>query len=227
MSIQLNPGFTGMIEVKNSKGISLYEKNCSSAQQVKEFVMTYSKSKPGWSLLRGAACPLRTNNAKDFAKDFFLPTFVNFSLKVNNVALKVFASIFAIGFDIITFPIRLITSGFRAIYNYYNPEKKHPLLSLIEGENEGASIKGDILSIRYGSEDVKFEEPTREDGHIFQYAQKSFERGTVRVALKRLPGVYKHQETGKSGSYTYYGIDGEWTLEGRSTSKLELSAFAC
>lgn len=50
----------------------------------------------------------RTHNWKVFAKDFFLPVFVNHVLKIKNAVYKVIAAIFAISLDLMTFPLRCV-----------------------------------------------------------------------------------------------------------------------
>lgn len=49
----------------------------------------------------------------DFAKDLFLPTFINRALKVDGLASKIFTSIGAIALDLFTFIPRLIATPFR------------------------------------------------------------------------------------------------------------------
>lgn len=56
--------------------------------------------------------PVRTNNLKNFSKDFFLPNVCNIARRASLIVLMVFAL-----FDIITFPIRVLTFLPRIIYN--------------------------------------------------------------------------------------------------------------
>jgi hypothetical protein len=225
MSLQLESGVTGKIEVQNSKGISIYEEPCFSIDEVVDFVKINGKSKPGWSVLQGAVCVLRTNNAKDFAVDFFLPTFVNYTLKINNVALKIFASIFAIVLDVITFPIRLVITPFRAIYNYRNPEEKHPLSSLIERGNKDVLNKENFVTICYEVVDVKINEPTDESAEDLYRARKELIKGSRRVVLKTLPGGIKTQVTGRIEKSIYISQDGDgdWVQENYSESEYAFS----
>ena len=227
MSVQLDQGFRAKIEIRNSEDNNIFEKAYFSPGEVEFFFKTYAKSKPGWSMIRGAICPLRTNNPKNFSKDLFLPTFVNFALKVNNVALKLFAAIFAIAFDIITFPVRLVVTPFRVIYNHLNPEKKHPLFSLIEDADKDGCNIGDVVTIHYKVEDVSMSDPVQEDGHRVQNARKYLAEGTIQIALKRLPGGIKSQVAGETESSTYIGMDGEWTREGYFKAEMKQLSFAC
>jgi hypothetical protein len=224
MTIQLNPGFSAKIEIKNLKGKNLYEKVYDSEKEVVNFLKTNAKSKPGWSLIKGVVCPLRTDHAKDFTKDFFLPTFVNFVLKINNIALKIFVSLLVIPFDLLTFPIRLVVTPFRAFYNQRHSEE-HPLL-LIKEKNK-ISSKEDIVIIHYKITDVKMSEPKIEEGHIFQNAKEIASTGTVRVALKRLPGGIKQKVSGEQVNRSYWRMDDQWKVTDslKSNSKYASLAF--
>lgn len=92
---------------------------------LKDFIVIYEKLKPGWSLLDGLVRPLRMDSWQHFAENFFLSTFVHYALKVNHVALKVIASIFAIALNVITLPIRFIMTPFYAYANYNYLEPAH------------------------------------------------------------------------------------------------------
>lgn len=224
MSIQLDPGFICKVEVKNSKGSILYNETCSLTEDIDNFINQYGKSKPGWSLIRGALLPLRTKNVRDFSKDFFLPTFVNFALKVNNIALKVLASIFAIAFDVITFPIRLLVTPVRAIYNYRKSDDKHPLISLIEQTNKNNSVNEDILTINYIKEEIELKKSNSECK--IPFAHKSSTKGVVRVALKRLPGGIKNKKEERTETVSYAKALGEWVEVARSSGGSKQTNFA-
>lgn len=68
------------------------------------------------SILKGCFIPLRTDSLKNLATDLFLPTLFNHALKINNIALKVIASIAAIILDLITLLPRTIATPFRVVY---------------------------------------------------------------------------------------------------------------
>lgn len=70
-AIQLTPGFTGYVEIKDSNESVLYRRNFNSDQDLKDFIVKYGKSKPGWSLLDGLVRPLRMDSWQHFAEDFF------------------------------------------------------------------------------------------------------------------------------------------------------------
>ncbi len=77
--------------------------------------------------------PVRTNTLQNFVDDFFLPTFVNHALKVQDTVGSVFAILGSLILDILTFPVRLVTVIPRAIFNANQSE--HPLLTYLKKEN--------------------------------------------------------------------------------------------
>lgn len=87
--------------------------------------------------------PVRTNNLKNFAKDFFLPTVINQALRVNHAVGKYFALFFATLLDLATFPVRLVTAAPRWVNNpakqqspFYQFLKKQQVdPKLLEGES--------------------------------------------------------------------------------------------
>ncbi len=212
MSIHLTPGYTRKIEVKTSKGITIYEKTCSNAEELEQFVKTYSKSKPGWSWLTALACPLRTNNAKGFLQDLFFPTLITETRKTSNVAFKIFVSLFAIVLDVITFPVRLIAAPFRAIYNHQNQEKMHPLTALLK--SEGTSIDEDVVTIYCKKKGVKIVNSPEYD-KCLKRAFKDSAEGTVTVALRRFIGGLEADDYVKIKSLTYICSvnDEDWVEE--------------
>lgn len=189
MNVQLTPGFQGNIKIVNSENRTLYEENYDSNQEVTDFINTNGPSKPGWSVLKSAVCPCRTDNVKGFMEDVFLPTFVNFALKIDNHALKVIGSITAIVFDLLTLPIRLVVTPFRVIYNRCNPEEKHPLRALIEENGEQLSNEEDFLTIHCKTIEVIEEEEGEEAHPGLRRRSRTCMEITVRVALKTLPGT--------------------------------------
>lgn len=82
--------------------------------RVKEYI---GRSRSTINVLCATLKPIRTNNCKNFAKDFFLPTVVNHAIKIDNLSVKIFALPVAFLLDVVTFPIRLVTCVPRAISN--------------------------------------------------------------------------------------------------------------
>ncbi|CDR34921.1 hypothetical protein [Criblamydia sequanensis] len=78
------------------------------------------------SLLPATLTPVRTNNLSNFSKDFFLPTTLNHAVNTQGTFKKVMAVAGAILLDLLTLPIRLVTSAPRALCNavFQNPLRK-------------------------------------------------------------------------------------------------------
>jgi len=184
MSISLKPVSSISVVIENeSNKERLLVKKFSSVEEYYSFIDKYGKSVSSYSLLKSTLIPLRTDNWKDFAKDIFLPTFVNHALRINNFVLRIFASIFALTLDVITFIPRVIVSPFRAIYNHKNHKNKikHPLISLIENNPHSAeSIKSGIVKLRVKFQDIK----TFNEGKM---AHQFKVEGYMTVAIKALP----------------------------------------
>jgi hypothetical protein len=70
--------------------------------------------------------PIRMNNVKNFCTDFFLPTFFNHALTINNIVIKIICSITCCLLDICTLPIRVFTLIPRYFDNPVNCKEKHP-----------------------------------------------------------------------------------------------------
>lgn len=182
MPVNLTPGFRANIQIQDAQNQTLFEKDVNSSDEVKEFVNKYGKSKEGWGLFHSTVMPLRTDNFKDFAIDLFLPTFVHFAQKINNFAQKLFASVCAIAFDLLTFPVRLLTAPFRIHYNYKHPEEEHPMMQLIPATKES------VVTLCTKEENVEIDLIRRGNGVIEQNAKRTAISEKIRVALKTLPG---------------------------------------
>ncbi len=230
MSINLVAGFQANIQIKDKEGTVLYQKPCSSSEEVKNFISKNGKSKSGWSLIVGAFIPIRTQNLQNFSKDFFLPTFVNFCLKINNKALKIFASIFAIALDVFTAPIRLLTTPFRIYYNYQHPEAEHPIINLIKGNDQSKkAMEDNFVNLCYEIQNVQISISSGPDekGNTFQNASKSMIKGVMQIALKSIPGGIKNKSSEEEVAATYQGMNGEWNLGHWSTGSSSIYSYAC
>lgn len=99
------------------------------------------------SMLPATLFPVRTNNPSNFSKDFFLPTTLNHAINTQNTFKKVIALIGAIFLDLLTLPIRLITSAPRALFNahYQNPLKAF----LIEKNADKVFIDTDTVNVQF------------------------------------------------------------------------------
>ncbi|CDR34920.1 hypothetical protein [Criblamydia sequanensis] len=97
------------------------------------------------SLLPAALIPVRTNNLSNFNKDLFLPTTLNHGVKANGSFKKVIAVAGAILLDLLTLPIRLITSVPRALFNAHN---QNPLRThLIKTKCAEALFQADTINV--------------------------------------------------------------------------------
>lgn len=76
-------------------------------------------------LIKSAFTVVRTHQLSVLAQDLFLPTFIQHAWKVNHIALKIIAVLFALTFDAITLPIRLIKCIPRVLSN--KQQKEHSL----------------------------------------------------------------------------------------------------
>lgn len=77
--------------------------------------------------------PVRSDVARNFAKDFFLPTTLNQAIKVRSVAIKVFAILGSLVLDLLTFPLRLLTCIPTVLTN--SSPDKHPFYQFLKGQN--------------------------------------------------------------------------------------------
>ncbi len=77
-------------------------------------------------------------------------------MKINNIAIKVIASIFAIALDIVTFPVRFFATPFRIYYNSKHPEEKHPINQLIH------EPKSDVVNLVYKIQSNIIENPAKD-----------------------------------------------------------------
>lgn len=97
------------------------------------------------TLFSATLYPVRTNNFSNFAKDFFLPTVVNQTIKVKDMAAKVFAIIGALFLDLATFPIRLVTFIPRIIMNAVKEE--HTLLRYLRQHGKNEVLDSDSVNV--------------------------------------------------------------------------------
>lgn len=112
----------------------------------------------------------RTDNLKDFSKDFFFPiTTREFgrTKAIENVASRVFAFIGLAALDLITLAARIVTCIPRAFYNAYQPA--HPVLEFLnkkgvayDPQMEGVELLGikfegtqEGVNIQYRKEETK------------------------------------------------------------------------
>ncbi len=133
------------IKISNSDNNSAWEKQLTSSeyQQVEDYV----KGKNAVSIIPATFKPVRTNNLKNFSKDFFLPTTVNHAIKVQNMVGKIFAILASLVLDVLTFPIRLLTVIPRVISNAKQEENQLRKYLIIEGVDKKL-LESDHVKVR-------------------------------------------------------------------------------
>jgi hypothetical protein len=121
---------TNYIKVSNLDNKTYWQKELTNEEF--QTVKTYVEGKNTVNLIRAAVIPVRTNNFKNFSKDFFLPTVVNHALKVQHEVGEVFAILGALVLDVTLFPIRLFTCIPRVISNA--KQKENALCKYLKAE---------------------------------------------------------------------------------------------
>jgi hypothetical protein len=113
MGINLNFGINGYVAVQDMKDRELYRIPVQSEEEAHQWIKEHKAPVQKWGILKSSFVPMRVDNCNHLARDLFLPTFINRALKIHNLFLKVLASIVAIAWDVLTFPIRLIALPIR------------------------------------------------------------------------------------------------------------------
>jgi len=186
MSVILNPGFSASISIKNNE-TEIFEKKFGSKKEVEFFLQIYGKSAPQYPIWQAIFVPARTDNWRDLTKDLLLPTFINHAFKIDHFVLKIFASIGAVVLDVLTIIPRLITSPFRAFYNY-KTENTHPLISFIKTELPFTQLThSNILKIDVNLEKIATHWISCSTGDL-NTATKTITSGHCYVAVKSIPG---------------------------------------
>lgn len=133
------------IKVSNLDNNSAWKKQLTNEEfsQVKGYV----KGKSTVAILPAAFKPVRTNNLKNFSKDFFLPTTINHAINVQHTVGKVFAILASLALDVLTFPIRLLTCIPRVISNAKQKENLLQKYLIAEGINQKI-LESDRVRVR-------------------------------------------------------------------------------
>lgn len=133
------------IKVFNSDNLISWERKLT----VEEFdkIKSYVKGSHVVPIIRATLKPVRTNNLKNFGKDFFLPTVANQAVRIQHSAGRVFAILGALILDSLTFPIRLLTCVPRVISNAYRKENLLRKYLLNQGV-EAKLIESDHVRVR-------------------------------------------------------------------------------
>lgn len=167
-----------IIQIKDLHENVLYEQQFPSNEQADLFFTQHSRSIKGWGVLQGAVVPQHTSGIA-LAQDLFLPTLLHFALKIEFLALRILAGLFAAMFDLAFLALRLVTLPFKAIYMHCRPAKEeHPVSELIRGHafEEKAMQEGIVSLYCHMPQEL-------DSNHVQQVLV-----ATQKVALKKLPG---------------------------------------
>lgn len=136
------------IKVSNSENRTSWEKPLTPEEY--KTVKTYISSSKTVSILPATLKPVRTNNFKNFSKDFFLPTLVNHALKVQNATKRNFAILGSLVLDTMTFPIRFLSGLVVCASKIGSKKPPQNLLKkyLIEQNVNAKLLESDHVSIR-------------------------------------------------------------------------------
>ena len=109
----------------------------------------------------------------------------------------------AILFDVLTLPIRIVTTPIKFVYDLRNPKQPHPLSQLLEKENK-QPFSDESVIVHYIIEEVEIE---------YQNAHKETIDGAALVYLRHLYTT-NHPCIEKVTSSSYSGKnEGDWVLE--------------
>jgi hypothetical protein len=137
------------IKVNPSVQNYLYEQKLDAHQATKLL-----QSEARYDLFKATLITVRTNSVQNFCKDFFLPTFINQTLKSHDVVLKVLLTLPTLVLDIVTFPLRAITLIPRFVYNLGKTREHHPLHQyLIQKGIKPKDLAVDSITLRYAKQD--------------------------------------------------------------------------
>lgn len=134
--------------------------------------------------IKAAIMPIRTHDIKSLAKDLFLPSLVNAALKVRNVVDKIFIIIFATIYDLLTFPLRIVTLIPRCIYNSCKASKKHILSEFLASKGAPQHLQEGKISIM-----LRRQQPDSTESNLYWIMELAsvetpifyYHEGTVRV----------------------------------------------
>lgn len=147
-AITINPGYVGSFSIQDQRGNEISSVDFSDMGEAKAFREQYLQSTTPYSGWRMSFIPTRTDNLKNFMGDLFFPNFINSALKVDNVFLRIIASILCICFDLITLLPRLIMTPYSFSYNAKKAtiDQPHPLLALITPSKRSPGATEEIVN---------------------------------------------------------------------------------
>lgn len=122
------------IRVTDQQNLTLFE-NVYFDAEYEEVVDFLEDNKRRIGFFESLVIPIRTDNLKNFCQDFCLPTFTHYALRVNNLGIRIIASMVCLFLDLATLFLRAITLIPRYCYNWAHQKEAHPLYQyLLEQE---------------------------------------------------------------------------------------------
>ncbi len=208
--IPLVQGFEGYVSIQDLNGEELFKQNVQTGLEAKQFVERYGQSIPGCPMWKACLIPLRTENWQNFAKDLFLPTFIHRALKVDNLIMRMIASLFAIILDVATLPIRFLTAPFRVYVNLKNPST-HPIEELIKDKpNAKPAFREGLVYIINNMSKVEIQ---RDEVLELRTAKKKAVDQRVLVVFKRYHGNREEKKCDVDISEYYELENYGWDLQ--------------
>lgn len=128
LSLENYNDYSANLTIETLQGEKIYETQFNSPEELDSFIRDFGRSCEPCGIAQSSIIPVRTN-FKDFYKDLFLPTVVNRAWAIDGIVKKSFALLFSLAFDVLFFPIRVVTFIPRAIYNAF--QKNHPLYDFL------------------------------------------------------------------------------------------------
>jgi hypothetical protein len=235
MGANLIFGYTGFVAVQDVSGNDLYRSPIQSKKEMDDWIKANELSVEGWGITKSSFVPVRVDNCDDFSKDLFLPTFVNHVLKINNLFFKLLASIFALPWDVLTLPCRLIGVFFRLA----DKEERLPVHRLIENNPsfEGVRKNGVVRLVAHLEytwvtktfsqlrQAIRGEGVDGPLGDVPFEAVRESEDVLCEVYLKALPWLQNKKQKSTSVGLFRRGSEGEWNCQGLGSSKSSLDCI--
>jgi len=234
MSVNLEFGYKGYVAVQDMKGRDLYRREIQSDREIDPWIAANKPGVQGWGVLKSSFVPVRVDNLADFARDLFLPTFVNHVLKINNVCLKIIAALFAIPWDLITYLIRSATWPIRLAYYHYN-SKPLPVEELIKTSPHFAEAKRDgVVQLVARGEYTRHQQSLGDFindlklKHVPNTATRNILEVSRLVAIKALPWCQEEHTSRDWVENFWMDLDKrQWLLCGSTGSKSGGSTYSC
>lgn len=146
----------------------LFSKSFNSREDF-QAVLNHCKNRKTIGFFEASVITVRTNNLNNFCKDFFLPSFFNYTLKIKDIGERVLITTIGSCLDICGFPIRVLTIAPRVIYNLQNSKQDHPLYKYLV--SNGVPLRA--LEVDHIYLEQEYHDDRREEvfGHTLNFIQ--------------------------------------------------------